>query len=621
MAHNTEDKKLPFESTQKDIRDAIEAVADSLGYITGRTASDVAYDNTTSGLTADDVQEAIDELSAEKIDKSGVDIKTNTSGQFDTVTGGIMQSFIVGFEPIQSGEGTPSPSNIRPITGHTSGEVFRCGKNRLNIKNERDKGANAIVVFTDTGLNLSNTVSSTWNAYSAYLTNLLPNTSYKVICDVTVRSGASTITIGSGSTTILTISNPSGHIERTFTTPSETDAMFIGLFSSNATSSTGNVEYANLMVCLESVTDASYEPYQAQDITVQFGSTYYGGYVDFVSGVLTATMAYATITSFSGKSGSTVNNAFYKNISNIKRINSGTVANIVSNMYVADKYSTITGTNDTTHIGVNEYGNVVVGFGLSSSIDTLQEADAWASEHPIEIAYELATPLTIQLSPSQINTLVGQNNLSAPLEGQTVQSAQYREVMAWSDIDIESKADITAMGTDETGRTTASQAYSADDIFYKDGKMCVALTAISQGEAFTKNTNYVETNVANLLATGGGGDIYSTSERVIGTWIDGSILYEKTIDFGALPANTTKNVNHSILNLDIVTQIIATATRPASQGTYASIPVPSTHWETVGNQNEITITDTYITIRNHNANASAFTKVYVTLKYTKTSTS
>lgn len=34
------------------------------------SASDVSYDNTTSGLTADDVQEAIDELADEKADKA-----------------------------------------------------------------------------------------------------------------------------------------------------------------------------------------------------------------------------------------------------------------------------------------------------------------------------------------------------------------------------------------------------------------------------------------------------------------------------------------------------------------------------------------------------------------------
>ena len=44
------------------------------------TASDVSYDNTSSGLTADTVQEAIDELSAKEITASGVSYDNTDSG-------------------------------------------------------------------------------------------------------------------------------------------------------------------------------------------------------------------------------------------------------------------------------------------------------------------------------------------------------------------------------------------------------------------------------------------------------------------------------------------------------------------------------------------------------------
>lgn len=112
---------------------------------------------------------------------------------------------------------------------------------------------------------------------------------------------------------------------------------------------------------------------------------------------------------------------------------------------------------------------------------------------------------------------------------------------------------------------------------------------------------------------------FSETEHIIGTWIDGSTLYEKTIDFGALPANTQKNVNHGISNFDLIVEIIATATRPASQGTHTTISIPSTHWENISNQNEMSVNDTSIMIRNHNSSFSAWTKTYVTLRYTKAS--
>lgn len=45
---------------------------------------------------------------------------------------------------------------------------------------------------------------------------------------------------------------------------------------------------------------------------------------------------------------------------------------------------------------------------------------------------------------------------------------------------------------------------------------------------------------------------YSAQERLIGRWIDNSLLYEKTVDFGALPDATAKNVSHGISNAGVI---------------------------------------------------------------------
>ena len=49
--------------------------------------------------------------------------------------------------------------------------------------------------------------------------------------------------------------------------------------------------------------------------------------------------------------------------------------------------------------------------------------------------------------------------------------------------------------------------------------------------------------------------IYSTEEREIGVWKDGRPLYQKTVDFGALPNNTTKTVSYNISDLDYFVKI------------------------------------------------------------------
>ena len=65
-------------------------------------------------------------------------------------------------------------------------------------------------------------------------------------------------------------------------------------------------------------------------------------------------------------------------------------------------------------------------------------------------------------------------------------------------------ADISAIGTNETG-STASKAYAIGDNFYKNGKFCTAIAAIASGATFTLNTNYVEGTIADAITALNGG--------------------------------------------------------------------------------------------------------------------
>lgn len=67
------------------------------------------------------------------------------------------------------------------------------------------------------------------------------------------------------------------------------------------------------------------------------------------------------------------------------------------------------------------------------------------------------------------------------------------------------------------------------------------------------------------------GNSYSTSEQTTyDDWVDGKIIYKKTINVGALPNNTTKNVDPQISDLDQVIEITGVAT----DGT-VTIPLPN----------------------------------------------
>lgn len=66
---------------------------------------------------------------------------------------------------------------------------------------------------------------------------------------------------------------------------------------------------------------------------------------------------------------------------------------------------------------------------------------------------------------------------------------------------------------------------------------------------------------------------YSTEEHIVGEWIDGSKVYEKTIDCGALPNNTSKAVTIGVSNIDKIISVNGIALNSANE----SLPLPYYH--------------------------------------------
>ena len=110
---------------------------------------------------------------------------------------------------------------------------------------------------------------------------------------------------------------------------------------------------------------------------------------------------------------------------------------------------------------------------------------------------------------------------------------------------------------------------------------------------------------------------YSTAEHVIGKWIDGTTLYEKTVDFGSLPNNAEKTVAHGITNINKIVEMIGTAYNTVGE---VAIPIPlavSTNTATdLPIQTSLTLNSSNVIIKT-GSNRTAF-DAWVTIRYTKT---
>ena len=268
-----------------------------------------------------------------------------------------------------------------------------------------------------------------------------------------------------------------------FIVPSGCTLVEIGKLNSNGTI------YAQLE---HGTTPTAYTPYVApHTATLSFGQTVYGGHVDFKTGKVTVNRGTVTVDdtwvygTYGGK------NYLVKNPSDNKRYGTSPHIDPICNMLPFGGYG-----GSSIFVDGNFYQT-----STTTSADLYIQDSRYTSKESFVsaysgcmICYELATPIELQLTPAELELLQGYNYISA--DGNINISLVPENV-----IDYVMGQIISAMGTNESGRTTASRAYSAKEYFYKDGKMYKCLTSIASGATFTVGTNCAETTIfAELTA-------------------------------------------------------------------------------------------------------------------------
>ena len=137
----------------------------------------------------------------------------------------------------------------------------------------------------------------------------------------------------------------------------------------------------------------------------------------------------------------------------------------------------------------------------------------------------------------------------------------------------------------------------------------------SAGVVATVVDNLTSTSATNALSANQGRILndrfnYSTTEKVVGTWIDGKPLYSKVVNLGALPDNDTKSIAHSIQNLKRVVKLEGFAGSSVNKG---GITLPHATNTPVA----LYVDDTNVSVKTSN-NTSAYTEAYAFVYYTKT---
>lgn len=278
-------------------------------------------------------------------------------------------------------------SNICPITGHTGATLYRTGKNLASISME-SYNASQIISNLFALKKGTYTISFDYEGTPTY--------------GVYLREGRQ---VASSIKAVYNVNNI------TFTLNRDYDNLCLSVYSANGIAPT---ELSNIMVALGS-SASSYEPYEGTTYSVTFTDqgTVYGGTFDFVSGdgqskmasVDLGTLTYTYMSLSGGR------NAFVAKINGIKPHASNAVPiNAISSGYKAVSYNASWTNGDMSYTrnatGADDKQEVT--FINNSYTDAAAFKTAMSG---VQLVYELQAPVTIDLSTTEVQTLLGLNNV------------------------------------------------------------------------------------------------------------------------------------------------------------------------------------------------------------------
>lgn len=300
-------------------------------------------------------------------------------------------SLEIPFTPKQSGSGDPSPSNIRSILPWNGLTVFGGGKNLFN-KDDPNVQLDKRVATGGTIIN---------SQYSQAVTGFIP-----------VKEGAKYIINSFVNQNYFScfysekdISNPVGSIwgnnEFPKTAPKGAKYLIVTI---------GNSGIDNFQVEV-GTTATAYEPYSPiTETDIAFASPVYGGTLDAVTGVLMNGWKVETLDDANAwTQGAYIS---YSNHDFSDRKKGSSWLGLCSAFPIKEGVASGTA---FARWGGADAGNFIIspnGSGL-----TLEDVKTLSGQGKIVLAYPIATPQEIQLTPSQITALIGNNTIWSDADG------------------------------------------------------------------------------------------------------------------------------------------------------------------------------------------------------------
>lgn len=429
---------------------ASEASSSASAASTAKTGAETARTGAQTAQAAAETAQANAEAAASSVSASAAQIEQNTEDiaglkndlselehtysafVVETATGSIasftdgaddvpVKDLTVAIEPVQSGSGDPSPSNVRPISGWTGANVTRTGKNLWG--GEKLKDDILRIVPNSSANETAKTVGyqASFVSEKILFTNFKPNTQYTVILkgyNTSTETQATNLTLVYTDGTEERGTNFIDGVAIIKTDPTKSVKNISGVWSTQTT----YLYYNECGVFEGDLTANDFVPYQGNTVSVDWtteAGTVYGGTLDVTAGVLTVDRKVEMLNGASSEAWS-FNQVGSSAIYRAGHVLSDAVqANDVA--ITANKYKGVTfNARDNTTANITWVYDAEHMLSINVTETTLDAFKASLASTPLQVCYQI-TPVTYQLTPTEVATILGQNNIFADTGNVTVQ--------------------------------------------------------------------------------------------------------------------------------------------------------------------------------------------------------
>ena len=367
--------------------------------------------------------------------------------------------------------------NICPISGHTETTVTRTGKNLFDPNSSEHW-------YIDS----NNTKSYSDNARTA----IVPCTQgdeFTISCERSSSGPIIYIAFADVSGNILSRQGTSSSTTITKTAPANSAFCYAGDSDMSKT--------AWCQVDL-GYTASPYEAYQGTSVTIDLGSTVYGGTLDVVGRRLTVDRAMRV---FSGDSAETWEIRGGSSVYGYFGYKIGDINTIVNHDALSNQFALVNIASNTTDVGVDTinssaFSGAFINVRPPNVVSmTVSDWKTYLATNNLQVVYELATPTVIEnLTEAQISTLLGNNVIWA--DTGDIQNVQYRaDTKAYIDKVVSQTALTTrAMIADSaTADGKAPKSLASGDLIIVGDELRKCTSNIGSGSAITASNSTVAT--------------------------------------------------------------------------------------------------------------------------------